>query len=395
MSNTNSQGIFIAEDYIKARKYIKDVLIAPFDDNRAKGTGYNLSPSTLIYSVNKKRLLKVRQNEKEVFVWVDPHDTILTISKEYIMTERSVAGTINSRVRMSAKGLGNVSTTLDPEWKGKLLLAISNPSKKRIKLCIEEKSEGTAKPVPLVTMVLFHTGRNSQGTFDASLHLDNPPMRTDIWSDLTEKPAGLRGAKYEKFQQIIKRVTEFKAQKGARYNQLQHIIDIVLAVKASITRGDPIPHIQSLPVGLAYEVAKMDGDKLLKDKFSAWNDLLKKATSGDDFLRNEWEEAENGLLRECRYLIMCDEVEQHDQFIRQQIEQYWEGGMLVRILKKWVFPNLATIFAILFIVLILFIAFVFWSKKYTISQKVVFTVISTIITGVVDFLLYKFSINNR
>ena len=101
------------------------------------------------------------------------------------------------------------------------------------------------------------------------------------------------------------------------------------------------------------------------------------------------------MLRECRYLIMCDEVEQHDQFIRQQIEQYWEGGMLVRILKKWVFPNLATIFAILFIVLILFIAFVFWSKKYTISQKVVFTVISTIITGVVDFLLYKFSINNR
>ena len=90
MGETKRQGVLIADDYIEARKNIEDVIIVPFDKAKAKGTGYNLSPCTLIYSVNKKRLLKVHQNEKEVFVWVDPHDTILTISREYVITKRSI-----------------------------------------------------------------------------------------------------------------------------------------------------------------------------------------------------------------------------------------------------------------------------------------------------------------
>lgn len=193
----------------------------PFDSKRAKGTGYNLSPCTLIYSVNKKKLARVHENEKEVYVWVEPHDTILTISREYIITKRSVAGTILSRVRMSANGLGNVSTTLDPEWKGKLLLAINNPTRRRIKLCIEEKTDGKASSVPLVTMTTFRTGRDAENKFETSLHLDNPPMRTDIWRDLTEKPAGLRSTQYERFQEIIQRVTDYKPEKGPRYNELE------------------------------------------------------------------------------------------------------------------------------------------------------------------------------
>lgn len=105
MSNSQGQGIFISDDYLLARQNIEDVIIVPFDPKRAKGTGYNLSPCTLIYSVNRKRLIKVHENEKEVYVWVEPHDTVLTISREYIITKRSVAGMILSRVRISANGL--------------------------------------------------------------------------------------------------------------------------------------------------------------------------------------------------------------------------------------------------------------------------------------------------
>ena len=43
-------GPLIAADYLEARRDLKDVIIVPFDENKAKGTGYNLSPSTLIYS---------------------------------------------------------------------------------------------------------------------------------------------------------------------------------------------------------------------------------------------------------------------------------------------------------------------------------------------------------
>ena len=164
-------GPLIAADYLEARRDLKDVIIVPFDENKAKGTGYNLSPSTLIYSVNKKRLVKVHQNEKEIFVWIDPNDTVLTISKEYVITEENIVGTFHSRVRMSADGLGNVSTTLDPNWKGKLLFAINNPTKRRIKLRIEEKSEGKTKSIGLVTMVLSWTGKENSKSGDSSLHL--------------------------------------------------------------------------------------------------------------------------------------------------------------------------------------------------------------------------------
>ena len=48
MGETKRQGVLIADDYIEARKNIEDVIIVPFDKAKAKGTGYNLSPCTLI-----------------------------------------------------------------------------------------------------------------------------------------------------------------------------------------------------------------------------------------------------------------------------------------------------------------------------------------------------------
>ena len=66
-----------------------------------------------------------------------------------------IAGTFHSKVRCSAMGLGNVSTTLDPNWRGKLLFSLNNPTKRKIKLVIEEKNDGDRKAVGLITMVLY------------------------------------------------------------------------------------------------------------------------------------------------------------------------------------------------------------------------------------------------
>ena len=42
-SETAGGGPLLAEDYRKARKEVSDIVIAPFDENKAKGVGYNLS----------------------------------------------------------------------------------------------------------------------------------------------------------------------------------------------------------------------------------------------------------------------------------------------------------------------------------------------------------------
>lgn len=65
-------GAFVADDYIAARRTVSGIVIAPFDPQKAKGTGYNLAPSVLVYSVNKKRLVQVRENEKEVLSGLIP-----------------------------------------------------------------------------------------------------------------------------------------------------------------------------------------------------------------------------------------------------------------------------------------------------------------------------------
>lgn len=380
-------GPLIADDYLEARRNLKDVIIVPFDKGKAKGTGYNLSPCTLFYSKNKKRLIRVHQNEKEVFVWVEPHDTVLTISKEYIITPKNMVGTIHSRVRMSADGLGNVSTTLDPNWKGKLLLAINNPTKKKVKLRIEEKSEGKTKSIALVTMVLSWIGKGNDESDETSLHLDNPPMRTDIWKDLSEKPGGIRASEYERFQDIIQKVTEFKVDKSERYDNLQKLIDSVNEVRRSITRKDPLCKVQSLTVGFEESLLQKRGDEELKNKFLAWNDAIKNASTLEDLSENKIGEKENAVIRECRYLMMCDEIEQHDNYICKQIDQYWEGGDFARFFKKWIFPNLTAIVAFLIIFAILF-----WGKNdYSLKVKIVLSLITPIMTTIMQWINIKFN----
>lgn len=377
-------GPLIANDYLEARENLQDVIIVPFDKNKAKGTGYNLSPTTLIYSVNKKKLVKVHQNDKEIYVWVEPNDTVLTISKEYVITEENVVGTFHSRVRMSADGLGNVSTTLDPNWKGQLLFAINNPTRRRIKLRIEEKSEGKTKSIGLVTMVLSWTGTKGAKSSEASLHLDNPPMRTDIWKDLSERPASINGTQYEKFQAIIQRVTEFKAQNNERHSELQKLIDIVNEVRKSITRRDALYQIQSLTVGLEENLLQKEGDIELKMKFKAWNNIIKSAQSLDDLKGEQFNEEEERLIRECRYLMMCDEVEQHNRYINQQIDQYWEGSGFTRTLKKWILPNLSA--AVAFFIII---ALLLWENEYSTTEKVILAMITPLVTMIVQWVNAK------
>ena len=382
-------GPLITNDYLEARESLRDVIIVPFDASKAKGTGYNLSPTTLVYSVNKKKLVKVHQNDKEIYVWVEPNDTVLTISKEYVITEGNVVGTFHSRVRMSADGLGNVSTTLDPNWKGKLLFAINNPTKRRIKLRIEEKSEGKTKSVGLVTMVLSWTGTKGDKSSEASLHLDNPPMRTDIWKDLSERPAGINGTQYEKFQAIIQRVTEFKAQKNERHTELQKLIDIVNEVRKGITRRDALHQIQSLTVGLEESLLQKEGDTDLKKKFVAWNDIIKSAQSLDKLRGDKFNEEEERLIRECRYLMMCDEVEQHDRYITQQIEQYWEGNGFTRSLKKWILPNLPAAVAFFIIIVLLL-----WGNEYSTTEKIILAMVTPLVTMIVQWVNAKWDKKN-
>jgi hypothetical protein len=222
---------------MSCRKNLQDILIAPFDEAKCKGVGYNLSPTELCYSVKKKRLLKIHRTSREIYVMIPPNDTILTLSHEYLQVSSQIAGCFLSRLRPVTKGLGNISTTLDPCWKGMLLLSINNPSNRKIKLVISQLQDDVFTPNPIVTMQLWKISP-SKGKQDSNLtfHLDNPAMRTDIWTELSAEPYRLfQGRHYQQFRELIQALLAYQPKDNypPQIVQLQTQLDrLLIAVRA-------------------------------------------------------------------------------------------------------------------------------------------------------------------
>lgn len=57
---------YTAREFLACRRELRDILIAPFDESKCKGIGYNISPSELCYSVKKKHLLQIHRTEQEI-----------------------------------------------------------------------------------------------------------------------------------------------------------------------------------------------------------------------------------------------------------------------------------------------------------------------------------------
>lgn len=200
---------YTARELLACRRELRGILIAPFNKTKCKGLGYNISPSELCYSVKKKYLLQIYRTEQETYILIPPHDTVLTLSYEYLQVSAEVAGCFLSRLRPVTQGLGNISTTLDPCWKGMLLLAINNPSSKKVKLVLSRKKDDKMEPVAISTMVLWKTAPladNSDGAL--TFRLDNPAMRTDIWAELIAEPYRFfRPQHYQQFRELIHTLT--------------------------------------------------------------------------------------------------------------------------------------------------------------------------------------------
>jgi len=63
-------------------------------------------------------------------VVIKPGDTILITTLEFIgmPQDKSISAFITSKVTVVSKGISHISTNIDPDWKGNLLIALHNPS---------------------------------------------------------------------------------------------------------------------------------------------------------------------------------------------------------------------------------------------------------------------------
>jgi len=100
-------------------------------------------------------------------VIIKPGDVVLITTLEYVgmPQNRSISALITSRVSIVSKGLSHISTNIDPDWKGKLLIALHNPSRNTVTLKCGER---------LCTLNFF------KNETEATKDCEKEPGRTDV-----------------------------------------------------------------------------------------------------------------------------------------------------------------------------------------------------------------------
>lgn len=199
-------GQLSREDIVRELN-VGTLVIAPRTDGAAKdhnikAASLDISPSCLIMSVKTGNFMRIyssisrcekghrnpdrrcntcdknRQAQhpcpEQRYVYIEPRDTALVLSKEYLMLPANICGNVFSRVSTVSSGLGHISTTIDPLWKGALLIAISNPSSEPIKLVLQDE---TAESIPLATVTLQYLHTPVDPNTVQNNHL---PARVDI-----------------------------------------------------------------------------------------------------------------------------------------------------------------------------------------------------------------------
>ena len=380
LSNEINGSILTSKDISKCRQNLKGIIIAPFDSQKCKGIGYNLSPTEFCYSVRKKRLLSVHKSDKEIYVWIPPHDTVLTLSNEYLKVSEELAGCFLSRLRPVTRGMGNISTTLDPGWKGMLLLPLSNPSSKKIKLVIKTRNSDKMEPVAIVTMLLWRTGfspaQNQSGeTF--SFKLDNPPMRTDIWKDLASGPPRIRYAKWNRlFRTIIDEMTDYELPADAE-GYIVQLKRLLLSLEkaanhsplpANIIKDDLISlyHVlneREMPKEIVEKIQQIyQSDVEVKPHLDSFDDYcdclqlviddLENDASGEK--RRAFLDKIQALRNECMYQELCEQVSGIHNIIERRINRRWNKGGVARLWLYHIKPHFAGILATVILLAIFF-----------------------------------------
>ncbi len=156
------------------RKFLnKEIVIYPFEEKDLTPVGYNLNPGEFMYSINDGVLIQKTLNEEneEVFK-IKAHDTVLILTNEAVWVSKRIAGTFHSKVGVVSKGFGHISTTLDPDWAGPLLISLNNPTNKELELPANTS---------FVTLIFYKTHTPAQKPHD------NDPSRIDIIQAISKK----------------------------------------------------------------------------------------------------------------------------------------------------------------------------------------------------------------
>lgn len=113
--------------------------INPFSNLNLTPFSYDLSIGNSIYSIQKSDVgIKPFDQEQSIYE-LEPHETVIIITKEWIAIPHCYAATVWPRFNMVRLGIFQSMVKIDPTWHGHLAVAISNLSPATISLKKNDK----------------------------------------------------------------------------------------------------------------------------------------------------------------------------------------------------------------------------------------------------------------
>lgn len=200
----DAQGAGFLSDVDFKRLQDKDIVICGYDEKNLTDIGYNFTPTEFIFSVNKGALVKIYNRLNEKYCYVEPNDTVLILTREAIWVSEKIGGTFHSKVKLVSDGFGHISTTLDANWEGPLLISLNNPTKKKIKFSIAEDTGKGVTYKSFVTLILYQMVSPAKNTHD------NPPCRLDILKEKVRRPKFIdwSGGDYYRLENIVEKIRD-------------------------------------------------------------------------------------------------------------------------------------------------------------------------------------------
>ena len=110
-------------------------LIKPFDKFNVTPFSYDLSIGNQVYCLKNEARRSQYLNKDDEYL-IEPHETVVVITKEYIVLPPFYAATIWPRFDPVREGIFQSMVKIDPTWRGKLAVALTNvsPAKYPIKM---------------------------------------------------------------------------------------------------------------------------------------------------------------------------------------------------------------------------------------------------------------------
>jgi deoxycytidine triphosphate deaminase len=162
------------------------IVIAPFNEDALESCNYNLSVGSEYLSLRKHE--DPQPLEEGQSIVLDPGETVLLLTKEYVALPRNTGALVVPRARFIQQGLTLQATRVDPTWHGKLLIGLTNVSKDRRKIL-----RGT----PICTMMFLDVDGDvdrtltSRHTRDLGReHIKIPPEYVVSWRPVDKDAIG-------------------------------------------------------------------------------------------------------------------------------------------------------------------------------------------------------------